>query len=201
MTKPDDILDRVVLSLSDKDHVRFRDLAIGTAIIGSPDSGKTSTSGKQLAHGLLRMRSPGGFPVSGGLVLTAKATETENWIDYAKACGREKDLIIFNAESGHCFDPLHYEFSRPGRGAGDMEAIIDFFSTLVSIGKKEVGHGHDPFGNAGTSSSCATASSSSISRANAYPSRASTALSNRFRQDRRNTKKLVGRNSPTPRRL
>ena len=26
-----------------------------------------------------------------------------------------------------------------------MESIIDFFSTLVSIGKKEVGHGHDPF--------------------------------------------------------
>ena len=26
-----------------------------------------------------------------------------------------------------------------------MESIIDFFSTLVSIGKKEQGHGHDPF--------------------------------------------------------
>ena len=44
-----------------------------------------------------------------------------------------------------CFDPLHYEWTRPGRGAGDLESIIDFFSTLVSIGKKESGHGHDPF--------------------------------------------------------
>ena len=78
-------------------------------------------------------------------MLTAKAEETQNWIAYAKACGREKDLIVFNAESGHCFDPLHYEWTRPGRGAGDLESIIDFFSTLVSIGKKEAGHGHDPF--------------------------------------------------------
>jgi len=79
-------------------------------------------------------------------VLTAKAEETQSWIAYAKACRREKDLIIFNAESGHSFDPLHYEWTRPGRGAGDLESIIDFFSTLVSIGKKEGGgHSHDPF--------------------------------------------------------
>ena len=41
--------------------------------------------------------------------------------------------------------PYYYEWNRPGRGAGDLETIIDFFSTLMSIGKKEVGHGHDPF--------------------------------------------------------
>src|SRR5580692_7564933 len=134
-----DILDRPILSLSDVDPLRLRDLVEGTLITGAPGSGKTSTSGKQLALGLLRT------PNTGGLVLTAKAEETLNWIRYAKACGREKDLIIFNAESGHCFDPLHYEWTRPGRGAGDLESIIDFFSTLVSIGKKEVGHGHDPF--------------------------------------------------------
>ena len=34
---------------------------------------------------------------------------------------------------------------RPGRGAGDLESVIDFFSTLISIGKKEGGHAHDPF--------------------------------------------------------
>ena len=81
----------------------------------------------------------------GGLVLTAKAEETQNWIAYAKACGREKDLIVFNAESGLVLRPAPLRIHRPGRGAGDMESIIDFFSTLVSIGKKEAGHGHDPF--------------------------------------------------------
>ena len=133
------ILDKTILSLSESDHLRLRDLVEGTLITGAPGSGKSSTSGKQLGHGLLRTRN------TGGLILTAKAEETQNWIAYAKACGREKDLIVFNSESGHTFDPLHYEWTRPGRGAGDLESIIDFFSTLVSIGKKEAGHGHDPF--------------------------------------------------------
>jgi hypothetical protein len=139
MTKNDRILDRPILSLSDRDDLRLRDLVEGTLITGAPGSGKSSCSGRQIAMGLLRT------PGMGGLVLTAKAEETQSWIGYAKACGREKDVIVFNAESGDSFDPLHYEFTRPGRGAGDMESIIDFFSTLCSIGQKEQGHGHDPF--------------------------------------------------------
>jgi type IV secretory system conjugative DNA transfer VirD4/TraG family protein len=82
----------------------------------------------------------------GGLVLIAKAGETERWKSYLQERGRINDLILFNAESGHCFDSLFYEWNRPGRGAGDLETIIDFFSTLNSVGKKEQkGHGHDPF--------------------------------------------------------
>ena len=95
----DHTLDRPILSLSDKDELRLRDLVEGTLITGAPGSGKSSTSGKQLAFGLLRT------PGMGGLVLTAKAEETLNWIAYAKACGRERDLIVFNAESGGSFDP------------------------------------------------------------------------------------------------
>ena len=149
MAKRDDILDRPLLSLSDEDYLDVRSVCEGSLVSGAPGSGKSSTSGKQLAYSFLNT------PKMGGLVLTAKAEETRNWIEYAKACAREQDLILFNAESGHSFDPLHYEFTRPGRGAGDMESIIDFFSTLVSIGQKEVGHGHDPFGKGATSSSCA----------------------------------------------
>jgi len=140
MPKEDPILDRIVLSLTDKDdHVTVRTLNQGTLITASAGGGKTTTVGKQLACGMLRV------PNSGGLVLTAKAEETENWLRYAELCGRSKDVILFNAKSGLRFDPLHHEWARPGRGAGDIESIIDFFSTLVSIGKKEGGHGHDPF--------------------------------------------------------
>jgi hypothetical protein len=139
MTKPDDVLDKPMLELSETDYVSGRDLCNGTLITGSSSSGKTANSGKQCACALLRNAN------AGGLIMTAKAEETQNWISYAKACDREKDLIIFNADSGHCFDPLHYEWTRPGRGAGDLESIIDFFSTLVSIGKKEATHSHDPF--------------------------------------------------------
>src|SRR5580698_1482161 len=139
MPKTDTVLDTPILALSELDHLDLRALCEGTLITGAPGAGKSSCSGRQLALGLLSV------PEMGGLVLTAKAEETQNWINYAKLCGRENDLIVFNAESGHCFDPLHYEWTRPGRGAGDLESIIDFFSTLVSIGKKETGHGHDPF--------------------------------------------------------
>ncbi len=135
----DNVLDRPILSLSESDHITVRALCEETLITGAPGSGKSSCSGRQLACGLLRV------PKMGGLVLTAKAEETQNWIRYARECGREKDLIIFNAESGHCFDPLHYEMTRKGRGSGDLESIIDFLTTLASIGKKEGHGGHDPF--------------------------------------------------------
>jgi hypothetical protein len=143
VTRLDPILDQPILMLSAVDAVTIR-TATGILITGSPGSGKSSCSGKQVAYGLLSMSR------MGGLILTAKSEETQNWISYAKACGREKDLIVFNAESGHVFDPLFYEWTRPGRGAGDLESVIDFFSTLISIGKKEVGHAHDPFWERGS---------------------------------------------------
>ena len=139
------LLDEPVLAFSDHDVATWRDFSEGTLITGAPGSGKSSSSGRQIAMGMLRMPANPARR-SGALVLTAKSEETQNWISYAKTCGREQDLIVFNAESGLSFDPLHYEFAvRTGRGAGDMESIIDFFSTLVSIGKKDRSHGHDPF--------------------------------------------------------
>ena len=147
MATRDAILDRTILSLSETDHLTVRSVTEGTLITGAPGAGKSSCSGRQLAYGLLSV------PKMGGLVLTAKAEETQNWIRYATDCGREKDLKVFNADSGDFFDPLHYEWTRPGRGAGDLESVIDFFSTLISIGKKEVGHGHDPFWERGNEQS------------------------------------------------
>jgi hypothetical protein len=139
MTIPIDILDTPILGFTDVDYATLRTTSEGTLILGAPGAGKSTTVGRQYAKGFLSV------PTMGGLVMVAKAEEVNAWIQYAKECGREKDLIIFNAESGHCFDPMHYEWTRPGRGAGDLESVLDFFSTLTSIGKKEVGHGHDPF--------------------------------------------------------
>lgn len=126
-------------TFSPRDVWTLGDAFEGTLICGSPGSGKSSTSGKNLAYAFLRT------PMMGGLVLTAKAEETRNWIAYAKACGREKDLIVFSASSGHVFDPLWYEWNRPGRGAGDLESIIDLFTTLLAIGKPETGGSADRF--------------------------------------------------------
>jgi len=133
-----DPLEHVLFNFSEKDRWRTVDAVEGTFITGSPGSGKTSTFAKQLAHRFLKA----GY---GGLVLTAKAEETRNWIGdgktpgYIQECGREKDLILFNAESQHAFDLLFYEWNRPGRGAADLEAVIDMFSTLLSIGKPHSG--------------------------------------------------------------
>ena len=139
MPTDDPILDWPIINLSDADPVFFKDLAEGTKIIGASGCGKTTTSGMKLACALLRM------PRSGALILTAKREETHNWIEYAEACGRRKDLIVFNAESGDCFDPLHYELTRPGRGAGDMESDYRFLFDAGFHRQKGEGHGHDPF--------------------------------------------------------
>jgi hypothetical protein len=121
----DKFFNLVILFLSALDAIYLGMLWEGTCILGGPGSGKSSCSGRSWAIGLLSVRE------MGGLVLTAKSEETQNWIRYAKECGREKDLVIFNAESGHCFDPLFYEWTRKGRGAGDLEGIIDLFTTLA----------------------------------------------------------------------
>jgi hypothetical protein len=132
-------LDAPILPLSGSDACTLRDTFEGTLITGSPGAGKTAHGGRNVAYSFLKT------PGMGGLVLVAKPEETQNWIEMARACGREGDLIIFNAESGHCFDPLWYEWNRPGRGAGDLETIIDLFSTLLSIGKQHVGINNDRF--------------------------------------------------------
>jgi hypothetical protein len=139
MTQRGNILDRPILFLSEIDHFALRDMCEGTLITGAPGSGKTTAVGWRLAYEQLAARN------TGGLVTTAKAEETNDWRAYAKACGRETDLIMFNSDSGRYFDPLHYEWVRPGLGAGDLESTIDLFSTLVFIGEKEAGHRHDPF--------------------------------------------------------
>jgi hypothetical protein len=139
MTYPKDVLNTPILRLSDSDIVRFRDLIEGgTLITGGLGSGKSSTSAKSLALSFL---STG----LGGLVLTVKSDETQHWIEYAKQTGREKDLIIFNAESGLAFDPLAYMWNTGGRAAGHIETIVELFSTLMSVGKQHIGINNDRF--------------------------------------------------------
>jgi hypothetical protein len=130
MAPRNNLLDEPMLWLSDLDVLRFRDLIEGgILILGALGSGKSSTSGRTLAYAFLRAGL-------GGLVLTVKSDETQHWIDYANACGREKDLVIFNAESNLTFDPLAYSWNQPGRAGGFLETIIELFSTLLSVGKQ-----------------------------------------------------------------
>src|SRR5262249_36114266 len=105
---------------------------------GGLGSGKSSTSGRALALGMLRAGM-------GGLVLTVKSDETEHWREYAALTGRTDDLIIFNDRTGLAFDPLAYFWNMPGRGGGFLETIIELFTTLISIGKQDVGSNNERF--------------------------------------------------------
>ncbi len=86
--------------------------------------------------------------------------------------------------------PLYYEFTRPGRGAGDMESIIDFFSTLVSIGKKEAGPRARSLLGTRQRAADAQCHQAARSRGRArFRSRASTASSSRCRRGPANTRR------------
>lgn len=139
MPKRDDILDRPLLQFSADDVWTIRDACESAFICASSGGGKTTTVGKNIAYSFLKT------PGIGGQVLIAKGEETSNWVSYAKDCGFEDKLIVFNEGSGHCFDPLAYEWSREGRGAGDVENIVEIFTTLQSLGKQHVGVNNDRF--------------------------------------------------------
>jgi hypothetical protein len=125
----DPLLDRIILQLSHEDAIRFRDaIEGGIAIFGGLGSGKSSTVARLTAMALLHAGM-------GGLILTVKSDETEHWRTYAKLAGREKDLVVFNAGSGLSFDPLSYFWTSGGRAAAQIETIVEFFTTLMSVGK------------------------------------------------------------------
>jgi len=116
-----------------------REAVTGTQIFGGTGSGKTSGSGYNLAKAMLEA----GF---GGLVLTAKPDELENWQRYFRdARGRraeaeEDGLAVLSPESGHTFNPLAYEFEL---SRGNTQRVVSLFMT--ALGSGEGGAGKDPY--------------------------------------------------------
>jgi hypothetical protein len=134
-----DILDKTLMQYTATDYWKVKDSLEGLLILASSGVGKTSTAGKNAAYSFLKMRE------IGGLVLVAKGEETSNWKAYAKACGCEDRLIVFDEESGHCFDPLAYEYGHPGRTKGLVENSVEMFTTLQSLGKQHIGASNDRY--------------------------------------------------------
>lgn len=118
-------LDRVLFPWTPRNLFTIRDLLEGVFVTGSIGSGKTSGSGAFLAEALLKQ----GF---GGLVLVAKPSETDLWRKYARAYGREDDLIIFSQNSGYGFNFLDYESNiRNDKGSGIVHNIADVLKTVI----------------------------------------------------------------------
>lgn len=116
---------------------RLADAQTGVAVFGATGSGKTSGVAKHLALGYLA----GDF---GGLVLCAKKEERLQWQQWAKATGRENDLIIVNVGGQARFNFLDWEASRAGEGGGltiNIVALLDEIAGAIagSAGKDEGG--------------------------------------------------------------
>ena len=124
----------VKFSQNPKDWWTIRDAVRGVQIFGGIGSGKSSGSGKTIAKIYLK----NGF---GGLVLCAKPDEKDNWIQYARETGREDDLIIFSKGSEYEFNPLHYEMTREGEGAGEVFNLSYLFMEIYKMGNRFSGGG------------------------------------------------------------
>jgi len=124
----------VKFSNDKKDWWTIRDAVRGTQIFGGIGSGKSSGSGKTIAKAFLK----NGF---GGLVLCAKPDERENWERYAAETGRTNDLIIFSEDSAFEFNPLQYEQTRPGKGAGEVFNLVNLFMEIYKMGNRFGGGG------------------------------------------------------------
>lgn len=123
-----------LLKFSDdkNDWWTVRNALEGTQIFGGIGSGKTSGSGRMIATSFLK----NGF---GGVILCAKPDEAEEWKKYAYECGREKDLILFSEGSEWRFNPLQYEITRGGKGAGLTMNITELFMSVFKMGQRITG--------------------------------------------------------------
>ena len=112
----------------------LKDAFEGVQILGATGSGKSSGSGQALAKAFMESNL-------GGLVLTAKNDEVLSWKRYAKAAGRESELLIVGPDSPHRFNFLRYELKRPGTGAGHTENLVNLFCSVLEAAERKQGQG------------------------------------------------------------
>jgi hypothetical protein len=112
----------------------------GVQVLGGTGSGKSSGSGQALARAFMEANL-------GGLVLTAKTDELRAWQDYAKAAGRETDLLIIDEKAKLRFNFLRYELTRAGAGAGHTENLVNLFSSVLEASERKQGQsgGNDAY--------------------------------------------------------
>lgn len=104
--------------------LELKDLFSSTLILGATGSGKTSASGMLISRYLLNQKM-------GGLILTYKTGEADDWKNRLKAVGYdEEDIVIFSHDTGHQCDFLRYELTRPSVNAGDVTNLVDILKTI-----------------------------------------------------------------------
>jgi hypothetical protein len=143
MPNREDLSDLKLLGLSESDAIDWRTAYEGIFGAGSSGSGKTACLARTLRRAMLSKPGKNSPNRAGALILCAKEEEKDNAMEDAGIIGRSKDVILFNEKSGLCFDPIYYEMTH---GSGDLESVIDLFSTIVDINKNDrKGQNHEPF--------------------------------------------------------
>ncbi len=113
------------------------DALTGIAAFGATGSGKTSGVAKHVALAYLAA----GF---GGVVLTAKKEERQQWEEWAQLAGRSQDLAVFSTTSGYTFNFMDWEATRSGAGGGltqNIVALLDEVLAAMNGGTKSEGGG------------------------------------------------------------
>lgn len=103
------------------------DAQTGVACFGATGSGKTSGTGRHLALGYLGSAAEMGF-----LVLCSKVSEPEQWRQWAREMGRERDLIEFDASGErYRFNFLDWELSRASQGGGLTINVVALLEEII----------------------------------------------------------------------
>lgn len=127
-----------LLYLSDVDPFTLNDATQGVQIFGGVGSGKTSGSGRALAHAYLNA----GF---GGVVLCAKADEADLWRRYCEETGRLDDLRVIRPRGSYAFNFLDYELNHAD-GAGYVENVVQLFLKALEAGGRSAKNSNaDPY--------------------------------------------------------
>ncbi|MDB5325427.1 MAG: hypothetical protein JWM57_996 [Phycisphaerales bacterium] len=106
----------------------------GLFAAGRTGSGKSSTTGKQLAMAMLAA----GY---GGLVLTVKAGEAELWNDFCRRTGRQDDLCVVDSSCRWRFDFLQALQDSQGTDSGLVENIVALLMEVGQVGSRQTGSG------------------------------------------------------------
>ena len=102
----------------------------GVAITGRAGSGKTSSSGREIAQAIINHRN------SGGLILAAKPEDLGMWLTLFAKAGRQDDLLVFSPDSSLRFNFLGYVLAMGGQTRDVTRCITVIGETLRSADTK-----------------------------------------------------------------
>ena len=130
--------DRTALVLwNDSERWTIADSFEGVQVLGDTGSGKSSTTARVFAAAMLRA----GY---GGLVLTVKPEDADEWRRNLEENGRSSDGIFFGPQEDHCFNFLDYELQHGARlGLGSKNAT-SILAELVAMAQRD-GRASDSF--------------------------------------------------------